>query len=196
MLTPIDALLSWDEASARAFAAEDLRSQLTGSERDIASFGFCLLLRHATIEHTASIVRDLRLTRTEAAAVRDIVALRASAHLIERASAKPSGIALLLDRYAPSAVAAFAGVHRDEIAGQRALRYLAEWRRVKPRLSGADLQRMGVPPGPYVARGLQLLRAARLDGDAPGLADEREIARTFATSLQDAAAAAERQEAP
>lgn len=196
MLQPIDALLSWDDASARAFGAEDLRSQLTGSERDLAAFGFCLLLPHATIERAASIAGDLRLTRAEAAAVRDMAALRASAHLIERASAKPSGIAHLLDRYAPAAVAAFTGLHSDEIAGQRALRYLAEWRRVKPRLTGADLQRMGVPPGPYVARGLQLLRAARLDGDAPGLAEEREIAGTFATSLQDAAAAAERQKAP
>ncbi len=196
MLELIDALLTWDDAAARAFAAPDLRGQLGGGEREIAAFGFCLLLRQATPEHAASIVRDLRLTRVEAAAVRDMAALRGTAHLIERASAKPSGIALLLDRYAPSAVAAFAGVHRDEIAGQRALRYLAEWRRVKPRLSGADLQRMGVPPGPYVSRCLQLLRAARLDGDAPGLADEQEIARTFAASLQDAAAAAERQEAP
>ncbi len=55
-------------------------------------------------------------------------------------------------------------------------------------MSGADLQQFGVPVGPSLARGLQLIRAAKLDGWAPDLPDEEAIALRFAKSIRDSSA--------
>ena len=52
-------------------------------------------------------------------------------------------------------------------------------------LSGRDLIEMGVPAGPQVQRGLQLVRAARLDGWAHDRDDERALVMRFAKSIRD-----------
>jgi hypothetical protein len=56
-------------------------------------------------------------------------------------------------------------------------------------LNGEDLIELGVPKGPRVGQGLQLLRAARLDGVARDLADEKALAIRFVHSIRDAKAA-------
>jgi tRNA nucleotidyltransferase (CCA-adding enzyme) len=56
------------------------------------------------------------------------------------------------------------------------LRYLREWRYVTPHLSGHDVLAMGCPRGPRVGRVLEALRAARLDGTALTVDDERALA--------------------
>ena len=96
---------------------------------------------------------------------------------------------VVLDRYPLAAVAAFSVTADDAIVRQLALRYLAEWRHVKPLLRGDDLIQMGVPEGPQVQRGLQLIRAARLDGWAEDEGDERALALRFAKSIRDSHAA-------
>ena len=50
-------------------------------------------------------------------------------------------------------------------AGQAAVRrYLADWRRFRPRLRGRDLVAAGWPPGPAIGEALHAVWAARLDG--------------------------------
>ena len=56
-------------------------------------------------------------------------------------------------------------------------------------LRGDELIEMGVPAGPQVQRGLQLVRAARLDGWAADRDDERALVLRFAKSIRDAGAA-------
>jgi hypothetical protein len=99
--------------------------------------------------------------------------VRAAGEMLRRPDAKPSGVVVVLDRYPAAAIAGYAGLHADSVSGQLALRYLAEWRHVRAQLRGDELQTLGVPAGPQVERGLQLLRAARLDGGADGRDDER-----------------------
>jgi tRNA nucleotidyltransferase (CCA-adding enzyme) len=147
--------------------------------------GFALLAADASPEHAAAIVARLKLKRGEAAAVTGIVALCNAAATLARPDAKPSGIVVLLDRYPEEAVAAFAAIRSGAIAGRLALRYLADWRNVKPALSGRDLLEMGVPEGPRVHQGLQLLRAARLDGWAADRDDERALIMRFVKSIRD-----------
>ena len=76
-------------------------------------------------------------------------------------------------------------MHGETIAGRLALRYLAEWRNVKPTLNGRDLLALRVPEGPRVHQGLQLLRAARLDGWAVDRDDERVLIARFVKSIED-----------
>jgi len=151
-------------------------------------YGFALMLAGATPADAAAATLRLKLKRAEAAAAGGVASMAPVAAMLKRRDAKPSGVVVLLDRYPPASVAAFAATADGAIARQLALRYLAGWRHVKPLLSGRDLQEMGVPDGPQVQRGLQLMRAARLDGWADSRDDERALALRFVKSIRDSGA--------
>ena len=178
LLRAVHPSLAWTHIHSATF---DESRRLAGRE----PLGFALLAADATDAGADAIAARLRLKRGEAAAVRGLSALRGSAHLLHRREAKPSGVVLLLDRFPLASVAAFAGVAGDEIAAALALRYLDEWRHITAQLRGDDLIAMGVPAGPQVQRGLQLVRAARLDGTVRDLADERALALRFVNSIKD-----------
>jgi tRNA nucleotidyltransferase (CCA-adding enzyme) len=181
-LRAVHPALAWDTANTRALgAADDIAPRI--------DIGFALLASQATAEQAEAISARLRLTRAETAAVRGIAAMRGLGSTLRRPEAKPSGIVVLLDRFPAAAVAAFGAVAGDPIVRTLVQRYLAEWRHVKPWLSGLELQALGVPKGPQVQRGLQLIRAARLDGWASDRGDEHALALRFAKSIRDSAAA-------
>ena len=94
----------------------------------------------------------------------------------------PSAICALLDRIAPPALAAGAALFPDAAAANTIARYRNEWQPITPRLNGADLIRLGIPPGPAVDETLRALRQARLDGAAPTIEDERRLASRRATA--------------
>jgi len=52
------------------------------------------------------------------------------------------------------------------------LDYVTRLRTVKPMLTGDDLARLGLSPGPLYRRILDALRAARLDGRVRSVEDE------------------------
>jgi len=52
----------------------------------------------------------------------------------------------------------------DSLPGRRVEQYLREWREITPRLTGEDLKRKGIPPGPVYAKILEELKLARIDG--------------------------------
>jgi tRNA nucleotidyltransferase (CCA-adding enzyme) len=167
-------------------------SEALSRERDsaqISDLGFALLASAADVGEAEQVIARLRLKRGQAAAVHGVPALRASASLLRRGEAKPSGVAILLDRYPVASIAAFAALSDDSIAGSLALSYLGEWRDVRPTLRGDDLIELGVPEGPQVEQGLKLIRAAKLDGTARDVADERVLALRFARSIKDSKAA-------
>lgn len=202
-LRAIHPALRWTPAASPAFSARDIRSALdepsSPSLRATPTApsprrwrggwrvrcGFALLAAAASPDDAAAIIARLKLKRGEAAAVTGIAALRNAAATLVRPDAKPSGVVVLLDRYPEESVAAFAAMHSGAIAGRLALRYLAEWRNVKPALNGRDLLEMSVPEGPRVHQGLQLLRAARLDGWAADRDDERALIMRFVKSIRD-----------
>jgi tRNA nucleotidyltransferase (CCA-adding enzyme) len=182
VLRSVHPVLRWDAERSQAMTQH-------GGRAPRALLGFALLAGSASPQDADEICARLRLTRPEAAALRAMPALAAVSATLSRRDAKPSGVVVLLDRFPAAAVAAFAGIAPEPIARQLALRYLDEWRRVKPLLTGRDLQDLGVPAGPQLQRGLQLIRAARLDGWASERDDERALAMRFAKSIKDSAAA-------
>jgi tRNA nucleotidyltransferase (CCA-adding enzyme) len=182
VLAAVHPALAWDARRSAALAAT------REAEPDGVALGFALLAATTDPPAADAIIERLRLTREEAAAVRGVVALRSHEAMLRRPDAKPSGITVLLDRYPAASVRALAATASDAIAGQVALRYLGEWKLVKPILSGEDLIEMGVPEGPQVGRGLQLVRAARLDGWAQDRGDERALVLRFVKSIRDSTA--------
>ena len=175
--------LSWDERRSRSLASESFATIPR------LPFGFALLSSRASMEEAAGIIDRLRLGRQEASAVTGMTAMRDVVRTLRRPGAKPSGVVVLLDRYPLATVAAFAATSDDPIAAQLALRYLGEWRNERPLLHGDDLVALGVPEGPQIQKGLQLIRAARLDGWASDEGDERALALRFAKSIRDSRAA-------
>jgi tRNA nucleotidyltransferase (CCA-adding enzyme) len=181
VLAQVQPSLSWDDVRSAALATPPLRPQWL-------PYGFSLLAAAASADEAAAIVTRLKLKHDEAAAVTAISALHNAAHLLRRPDAKPSGVVIVLDRFPLAAVVAWWALESDPIARQLALRYLEVWRHVKPLLHGDELIELGVPAGPQVQRGLQLIRAARLDGWASDRDDERALALRFAKSIRDSGA--------
>lgn len=179
-LQVLHAALHWSRAKSDAYTAS---SPLAPKQRP--AYGFALLASGATEQQADAIDRRLRLRRDEAAAVTAVASLRTASELLRRVDVKPSGAVVLLDRYPAPAVAAYARTTGNTIARDIMLRYLGDWRTTRPMLSGRDLIEMGVPAGPQVQRGLQLVRAARLDGWARDRDDERALVRRFAKSIRD-----------
>jgi tRNA nucleotidyltransferase (CCA-adding enzyme) len=159
------------------------------SERERLAMGFALLASGASRDEASAIVARLRLQRHEASAVEAMPALRAAGSMLRRPNAKPSGVVQVLDRYPVPAVAALAMASSDRVVATVARRYLEEWRFVKPLLHGSDLEMLGVPEGPQLQQGLDLIRASRLDGWVDDEGDERALALRFAKSIRDSAAA-------
>ena len=53
-------------------------------------------------------------------------------------------------------------------------RYAREWRYVQCEMTGKDLKRLGLPPGPAYRQIFETLRAARLDGEIATREDEEQ----------------------
>ncbi|MFZ5817440.1 MAG: CBS domain-containing protein [Bacillota bacterium] len=65
--------------------------------------------------------------------------------------------------------------------GERVAAYWHRWRRVRLAISGADVQQLGVEPGPRVGRILARVLADALDGHAPDRSTQLALARRYAT---------------
>jgi len=84
--------------------------------------------------------------------------------LPELAEATPSRIVGFLDQHPlPSAYAAYLATD-DQRLRDLLWKYAAEWRKITPTITGHDLRKRGVAPGPIYKDILQRLRAAWLDG--------------------------------
>jgi tRNA nucleotidyltransferase (CCA-adding enzyme) len=178
-LQAVHPALHWSRAKSEAY------DEPAVGRKERQPYGFALLASGASPEEADAIVRRLRLKRDEAAAVTGVAALRGVSELLRRPDVKPSGAVVLLDRFPAPAIAAYAHTTGNTIAREIMLRYLESWRTTRPVLSGRDLIDLGVPAGPQVQRGLQLVRAARLDGWAHDRNDERALVLRFAKSIRD-----------
>ncbi len=78
----------------------------------------------------------------------------------------------MLDGHPVAAIDAFALSATQPLAARRARRYLEDWRFIRPRLNGHDLEALGVPRGPQIGALLALLHEARLDGRTRSREDE------------------------
>lgn len=138
-------------------------------------FGSCLLLASAHPSLVERTVRRLALAPRIACAARSLAEI-VEVPLLRRASVAPSAVVTMLDGAPPEAIAAAAFVARDEIARRRCVRYLDDWRHIRPELDGDALSALGFR-GPEIGETLRALRNARLDGVVASRADEERFVR-------------------
>ena len=152
-------------------------SAMRASAPTVNTRSYLALLAAAMSEPEAEgFIQRLKMPPSEAKAVRDAVRARA---LVASLNAKesPSRIVAALQGLDPHALRVAALLSRDETSSGLAMRYLNEWRHVKPRLNGRDLARLGVPEGPRVGLLLERLRYARIEGEVSTREEEKAFVR-------------------
>ena len=88
---------------------------------------------------------------------------------------KPSEWTERLDKHSPLAIYAVYLIQRK----QQLADYLKTWRNIKPTLTGEDLKKFGLSPGPAYKRILSSLRAAWLDGEVKNKRDEDKLLKNL-----------------
>ncbi|MCD5401815.1 hypothetical protein LR013_04410, partial [candidate division NPL-UPA2 bacterium] len=96
--------------------------------------------------------------------------------LSKKGKLKPSQIYRQLEDLPLEALLLFRA-RAGKIARERVAFYLSKLRQVRPKMSGNDLQKLGLKPGPQFATILKRLLYARLDGQIRTKGDEIEYVR-------------------
>jgi tRNA nucleotidyltransferase (CCA-adding enzyme) len=105
-------------------------------------------------------------------------AMRGGAHrllrqLSKQPPLKPSGVCRILEGVQDEALVAIMAQSPSDRVKRLVSAYLAAWRQAKPRLTGKELQSMGIKPGPIYGKVLTQLRDAHLDGLVKTETEER-----------------------
>ncbi len=145
---------------------------LLGSHHSpLDELGFCLAATPTSGAAVDLLSSRLHLAGRFENALRDFVRLRGQFDTLGSVRRKPFEAVELLEGKSHAAIWALS-IADTRAGGQTCGLYLNEWRRVRPRLNGDDLQELGVKRGIEVGNTLRMLRRARLEGRAPTREDE------------------------
>ncbi len=136
-----------------------------------------LLTYHLTEAEAEQLITKLRLPKSLAQTLRDTNSLKAKLQSLADPTLPPSSIYRLLHGYSPVAITANLLASDSSIVRRHIQLFLNKLRYVKPTLTGDDLQRMGISPGPRIKEILQLLHEARLDGKVTSKRGEEEMVK-------------------
>ncbi|MFH1652024.1 MAG: hypothetical protein ABID87_08000 [Chloroflexota bacterium] len=117
----------------------------------------------------------LHLPKSLRQVLHDTASLKGRLKSLEEPELKPSRICALLEGYQVLAITASQVATDSTMAAGYIMRYLKTLRNVKPRLTGRDLEALGLPPGPQTGEMLQKLRDARLNGKVKTRKDEEAL---------------------
>ncbi len=126
-----------------------------------------------------ALAKRLKLTNGESEILVQVVTLRLLERQLNTANLAPSRVVELLERFDDAALAVFAIASESEQAASYVDRYRAEWRAVQSDLTGSDLKKLGLTPGPRFKEILQALRAQRLDGKIASRTEEEYFVRAL-----------------
>ncbi|MEX1248977.1 MAG: hypothetical protein WEA61_10900 [Anaerolineales bacterium] len=127
-----------------------------------ADLGLVIWLMHLAPQDVADIARRVRFTAHLQAAARAASRLRQEHRALSRMPV--SRLVARLEKEPQLAVYALFLVHERKVLGKSLQQYARAWRHVRTSITGSDLRKRGLPPGPEYKKILERLRAARLDG--------------------------------
>lgn len=160
-------------------AARAAASQFEVAAADLSRTYLCLLVWTSPSGQIEDLVERLRLPRALARTVSRVPDLRSAVELLSVVELPPSQVYRLLQPFDSASLLAAYAITADERARDRLLRYQTEWRRVRPEVTGADLRRWGLKPGPIYSEILEALREAVLDGLVSGREEEERLVRQW-----------------
>ena len=129
-----------------------------------------LWLMHLTGPEIESVNERLHFTADLLKIIRSASLLNANRTAID--GLKPSQGVELLEGYSLRAIETVYHVIPDEEIKNIFSKYLSEWRHVKPKTTGHDLKKRGIPPGRKYTEILRRLRVAWLDGEVKNKEEE------------------------
>ncbi len=134
-----------------------------------------LLAYRLTAEETEKLISQLRLPKTHTQTLRESNRLSAELESLADPFAAGSRIYSLLHGYRLPAITANYLATDSKVTRKQIDLYLTRLRYVKPSLTGSDLQKMGIPPGPRMKEILHKLLEGRLDGKVNSKKGEMEM---------------------
>lgn len=170
VLRAIFPMLAFDEWHAEKFS---LARQ--SSPSPVAFFG--LFAYRFTPAQAADFAGRLKLTNAETETLLDAIALReeAAQPLASTQDLTPSTIFRLLEGYSDAALGIFVLATDDARVRERIELYRQRLRYIAPEITGDDLKKMGLAPGPAYRTILSQLRNARLDGEVSTREEEEQL---------------------
>ena len=136
-----------------------------------------LWLVHLTEQQIESLNERLHFTTGLLKALRSACLL--NANLAALAGLKPSQVVELLEGYSIKAIEVVSCAAQNEKVRNILTKYLSEWWHVRPKTTGHDLKKRGIPSGPKYAEILRRLRAAWLDGEVKSEEEEKALLDTL-----------------
>ena len=187
ILDRINCALRFTTEVATAMASARPEAKQAGvTEDDLPSLYLSLLVWDNSAEEVELVIERLRLSRAVAQRLREIPRLRQALTELG-AEPRPSDAVAKLDRHGDQALLAASIMVGDGGIREMLRHYAVGWRHIAPAITGEDLRRRGLPPGPRYREILDALRSARLDGIAVDRADEERLLEEWLR--RDAAAA-------
>ena len=164
-----------DSATLRArFAATRAASLNAPIIADPVATGWRLLTMGSEPTAVAALAARFTLRKAERAGLRRAAELYALRHTLADESRPPAQFAAALAD-ADDATRRALWVLGDGPLRRQLARYEADWRQRRPALTGRDLRRLGLPPGPRYRELLRQLQIARWNGEVRSEEEEREL---------------------
>jgi len=173
VLAAIHTALRFDDELAVAFR----RARRAGQAPSRPELYLGLLGTRLSPADAEAVALRLALSKRQRQALEGAAELSQLLPWLSRADIRPSQVVERLETYHLPAVEAWALAAQQSAAGEKFGRYLGEWRYVKPSLDGRALAHLGVARGSVMGGLLQVLKAARLDGQVSSRREEVELVR-------------------
>ena len=140
-----------------------------GLDADSLALAYSLWCMDLSEEAASALAKRLGFT---AALTKTILSATRLAHELPAwKGLKPSEWTERLDKLSPLAINAVYLVQRKT----QLANYLKTWRHIQPAVTGEDLKKLGLSPGPAYKRILSTLRAAWVDGDVTNEREEKKL---------------------
>jgi tRNA nucleotidyltransferase (CCA-adding enzyme) len=136
-----------------------------------------LLGYRLTEDESKELIAYLRPAKPLAQTIRDTLDLKAGLEVLADSRLPRSSLYYLLEGYSPTGITANQLATDSPVARRHLKLYLGKLRYIKPALTGDDLLKMGIRPGPRMKEILHRLHTARLDGKVRSKQGEVEMVR-------------------
>jgi tRNA nucleotidyltransferase (CCA-adding enzyme) len=136
-----------------------------------------LLAYLLTAEEAERLISRLNLSKPSAQTLRDSVAIKGKMRPLATPGISPSFIYSLLHGFSSPAMVANSLATESPVASQNIHLFLNRLKDIKVSLTGDDLIRMGIAPGPQIKEILDLLHKARLNGKITTRQQEEEVVK-------------------
>ncbi|MDO8567792.1 MAG: CCA tRNA nucleotidyltransferase [Dehalococcoidales bacterium] len=163
---------------ADSWLTERFKQARENKPKQLGELYLALLAYRVTANECEQVISYLRLPKAAAQTLRDTINLKMKLKALE-SNPSPGSIYATLHSYSSMAIEANL-LAADSAPVRENLRlYLDKLRYVKPALTGSDLQKMGLAPGPRMKEVLERLREARLEGKATSRGEEEALVREW-----------------